>query len=196
MHPDPWRQGQPFSWAPLCRQDSLVQTPWVRLRLGLLMLFSGLCPPALRMLAYAQLGPRGPSFALWMLIFFFLSFLFFLKSCLLLQVLTQENLATVLTGVVVPAGAVTQPLLIPISIAGQVSGQQGLAVWTIPTAAVAALPGLAAASPTAAVFKPPLAGLQGNGNSSQDCTGPPPPYTATPARVLTMLDSEPAVHLG
>ncbi|XP_075816794.1 POU domain, class 6, transcription factor 1 isoform X4 [Microtus pennsylvanicus] len=76
------------------------------------------------------------------------------------QVLTQENLATVLTGVVVPAGAVTQPLLIPISIAGQVSGQQGLAVWTIPTAAVAALPGLAAASPTAAVFKPPLAGLQ------------------------------------
>ncbi|OBS81088.1 hypothetical protein A6R68_20723, partial [Neotoma lepida] len=43
---------------------------------------------------------------------------------------------------------------------GQVSGQQGLAVWTIPTAAVAALPGLAAASPTGAVFKPPLAGLQ------------------------------------
>nr|XP_015855939.1 POU domain, class 6, transcription factor 1 isoform X2 [Peromyscus maniculatus bairdii] len=76
------------------------------------------------------------------------------------QVLTQENLATVLTGVVVPAGAVTQPLLIPISIAGQVSGQQGLAVWTIPTAAVAALPGLAAASPTGAVFKPPLPGLQ------------------------------------
>ncbi|XP_036063977.1 POU domain, class 6, transcription factor 1 [Onychomys torridus] len=76
------------------------------------------------------------------------------------QVLTQENLATVLTGVVVPAGAVTQPLLIPISIAGQVSGQQGLAVWTIPTAAVAALPGLTAASATGAVFKSPLAGLQ------------------------------------
>lgn len=127
---------------------------------------------------------------------FFLFFLFFLKSRLLLQVLTQENLATVLTGVVVPAGAVTQPLLIPISIAGQVSGQQGLAVWTIPTAAVAALPGLAAASPTGAVFKPPLAGLQGNGNSPQDCTRPPPPYTATPALVLTMLDSEPAAHPG
>ncbi|XP_014641954.1 PREDICTED: POU domain, class 6, transcription factor 1 isoform X2 [Ceratotherium simum simum] len=76
------------------------------------------------------------------------------------QVFTQENLATVLTGVVVPAGAVTQPLLIPISIAGQVAGQQGLAVWTIPTATVAALPGLTAASPTGAVFKPPLAGLQ------------------------------------
>ncbi|XP_008588638.1 PREDICTED: POU domain, class 6, transcription factor 1 isoform X2 [Galeopterus variegatus] len=76
------------------------------------------------------------------------------------QVLTQENLATVLTGVMVPAGAVTQPLLIPISIAGQVAGQQGLAVWTIPTATVAALPGLTAASPTGGIFKPPLAGLQ------------------------------------
>uniref|UniRef100_A0A2K5Q568 POU domain protein n=1 Tax=Cebus imitator TaxID=2715852 RepID=A0A2K5Q568_CEBIM len=76
------------------------------------------------------------------------------------QVLTQENLATVLTGVMVPAGAVTQPLLIPISIAGQVAGQQGLAVWTIPAATVAALPGLTAASPTGGIFKPPLAGLQ------------------------------------
>ncbi|XP_045143160.1 POU domain, class 6, transcription factor 1 [Echinops telfairi] len=89
------------------------------------------------------------------------------------QVLTQENLATVLTGVMVPAGAVTQPLLIPISIAGQVAGQQGLAVWTIPTATVAALPGLTAASPTGGIFKPPLAGLQGNSNSPQDCTRPP-----------------------
>uniref|UniRef100_A0A8C4LI10 POU class 6 homeobox 1 n=1 Tax=Equus asinus asinus TaxID=83772 RepID=A0A8C4LI10_EQUAS len=42
----------------------------------------------------------------------------------------------------------------------QVAGQQGLAVWTIPTATVAALPGLTAASPTGAIFKPPLAGLQ------------------------------------
>ncbi|XP_015855934.2 POU domain, class 6, transcription factor 1 isoform X1 [Peromyscus maniculatus bairdii] len=93
------------------------------------------------------------------------------------QVLTQENLATVLTGVVVPAGAVTQPLLIPISIAGQVSGQQGLAVWTIPTAAVAALPGLAAASPTGAVFKPPLAGLQAAAVLS---TALPTPVQAAP----------------
>lgn len=100
----------------------------------------------------------------------FVFFLFFLKSRLLLQVLTQENLATALTGVMVPAGAVTQPLLIPIGIAGQVAGQQGLAVWTIPTATVAALPGLTAASPTGGIFKPPLAGLQGNGNSPQDCT--------------------------
>ncbi|KAK2102167.1 hypothetical protein P7K49_019834 [Saguinus oedipus] len=112
------------------------------------------------------------------------------------QVLTQENLATVLTGVMVPAGAVTQPLLIPISIAGQVAGQQGLAVWTIPTATVAALPGLTAASPTGGVFKPPLAGLQGNGNSSQDCTRPPTTLHCTPAHVLAMLDSEPTAHLG
>ncbi|XP_067170251.1 POU domain, class 6, transcription factor 1 isoform X2 [Apteryx mantelli] len=49
------------------------------------------------------------------------------------QVLTQENLATVVTGVMVPAGTVTQPLLIPISIAGQVAG---------------------------GIFKPPIANLQ------------------------------------
>ncbi|EDL86936.1 rCG50516, isoform CRA_b, partial [Rattus norvegicus] len=106
------------------------------------------------------------------------------------QVLTQESLATVLTGVMVPAGAVTQPLLIPIGITGQVAGQQGLAVWTIPTATVAALPGLTAASPTGGAFKPPLAGLQGNGNSPQDCIRPPPPYAAAPQRVFTVLDSE------
>ncbi|NWX10977.1 PO6F1 factor, partial [Caloenas nicobarica] len=63
-------------------------------------------------------------------------------------------------GVMVPAGTVTQPLLIPISIAGQVAGQQGLAVWTIPAATVAALPGLTAASPTGGIFKPPVANLQ------------------------------------
>ncbi|NWZ28216.1 PO6F1 factor, partial [Asarcornis scutulata] len=55
---------------------------------------------------------------------------------------------------------ITQPLLIPISIAGQVAGQQGLAVWTFPTATVAALPGLTAASPTGGIFKPPIANLQ------------------------------------
>ncbi|XP_055976204.1 POU domain, class 6, transcription factor 1 [Sorex fumeus] len=94
------------------------------------------------------------------------------------QVLTQENLATVLTGVMVPAGAVTQPLLIPISIAGQVAGQQGLAVWTIPTATVAALPGLTAASPPGGIFKPPLAGLQAAAvlNAALPASGP-----ATPA---------------
>nr|XP_015855941.1 POU domain, class 6, transcription factor 1 isoform X3 [Peromyscus maniculatus bairdii] len=60
---------------------------------------------------------------------------------------------------------------------GQVSGQQGLAVWTIPTAAVAALPGLAAASPTGAVFKPPLPGLQAAAVLS---TALPTPVQAAP----------------
>nr|XP_014432486.2 POU domain, class 6, transcription factor 1 [Pelodiscus sinensis] len=98
------------------------------------------------------------------------------------QVLTQENLATVVTGVMVPAGAVTQPLLIPISIAGQVTSQQGLAVWTFPTATVAALPGLTAASPTGGIFKPPLANLQAAAvlntaipPARPSCPTPPPP---------------------
>ncbi|XP_058938771.1 POU domain, class 6, transcription factor 1 isoform X1 [Kogia breviceps] len=102
------------------------------------------------------------------------------------QVLTQENLATVLTGVMVPAGAVTQPLLIPISIAGQVAGQQGLAVWTIPTATVAALPGLTAASPTGGVFKPPLAGLQAAAVLNAALPAPvqaaPPAQASSPTR--------------
>ncbi|XP_031318408.2 POU domain, class 6, transcription factor 1 isoform X2 [Camelus dromedarius] len=102
------------------------------------------------------------------------------------QVLTQENLATVLTGVMVPAGAVTQPLLIPISIAGQVAGQQGLAVWTIPTATVAALPGLTAASPTGGFFKPPLAGLQAaavlNATLPAPVQAAPPTQASSPAQ--------------
>nr|XP_031538847.1 POU domain, class 6, transcription factor 1 isoform X2 [Vicugna pacos] len=101
------------------------------------------------------------------------------------QVLTQENLATVLTGVMVPAGAVTQPLLIPISIAGQVAGQQGLAVWTIPTATVAALPGLTAASPTGGIFKPPLAGLQAavlNATLPAPVQAAPPTQASSPAQ--------------
>ncbi|XP_057559198.1 POU domain, class 6, transcription factor 1 isoform X2 [Hippopotamus amphibius kiboko] len=102
------------------------------------------------------------------------------------QVLTQENLATVLTGVMVPAGAVTQPLLIPISIAGQVAGQQGLAVWTIPAATVAALPGLTAASPTGGFFKPPLAGLQAAAvlNAALPAPAPaaPPAQASSPAQ--------------
>ncbi|KAM6307928.1 POU domain, class 6, transcription factor 1 [Podargus strigoides] len=91
------------------------------------------------------------------------------------QVLTQENLATVVTGVMVPAGTVTQPLLIPISIAGQVAGQQGLAVWTFPTATVAALPGLTAASPTGGIFKPPIASLQATAVLNAAIQAPVPP---------------------
>ncbi|KAM8977244.1 POU domain, class 6, transcription factor 1 isoform 2-T2 [Pelodytes ibericus] len=76
------------------------------------------------------------------------------------QVLTQENLATLLTGVMAPAGAVTQPVLIPISIASQMAGQQGLALWNFPTATVATLPGLTAAPSTGGVFKLPFTNLQ------------------------------------
>ncbi|KAM8981324.1 POU domain, class 6, transcription factor 1 isoform 3-T7 [Sarcophilus harrisii] len=106
------------------------------------------------------------------------------------QVLTQENLATVLTGVMVPAGAVTQPLLIPISIAGQVAGQQGLAVWTIPTATVAALPGLTAASPTGGIFKPPLAGLQAA--AVLNTALPAPVQPAPPLQVSPPVQSRPS----
>ncbi|TKC52627.1 hypothetical protein EI555_004481, partial [Monodon monoceros] len=114
------------------------------------------------------------------------------------QVLTQENLATVLTGVMVPAGAVTQPLLIPISIAGQVAGQQGLAVWTIPTATVAALPGLTAASPTGGIFKPPLAGLQAAAVLNAALPAPvqaaPPAQASSPTRPQTLIQTQPLLQ--
>lgn len=87
---------------------------------------------------------------------------FSFKSHLSPQVLAQESLATGVTGVMVPAGTVTQPLLIPISIAGQVTGQQALALVTIPTATLAALPGLTPAAPAGAIFKAPVANLTGN----------------------------------
>ncbi|XP_063284106.1 POU domain, class 6, transcription factor 1 isoform X2 [Pelobates fuscus] len=76
------------------------------------------------------------------------------------QVLTQENLATLVAGVMAPAGAVTQPVLIPINIAGQMASQQGLALWNFPTATLATIPGLTAAPPTGGVFKLPLTSLQ------------------------------------
>ncbi|XP_069509485.1 POU domain, class 6, transcription factor 1 isoform X3 [Ambystoma mexicanum] len=76
------------------------------------------------------------------------------------QILTQENLATLLAGVMAPAAAVTQPLLIPISIANPMSGQQGLTVWTFPTATVASLPGLSATTPAGGLVKLPFTNLQ------------------------------------
>ncbi|KPP78283.1 POU domain, class 6, transcription factor 1-like [Scleropages formosus] len=76
------------------------------------------------------------------------------------QVLTQDGLTTLMTGVVAQPGSLGQPLLIPISVAGSVGGQGGLAVLTFPTATVATLPGLAAATPAGGVLKLPFAGLQ------------------------------------
>ncbi|CAJ0917213.1 unnamed protein product [Ranitomeya imitator] len=76
------------------------------------------------------------------------------------QVFTQENLATLFTGVMAPTGTVSQPVLIPITIPGQMSGQQGLALWNFPTTTLATIPGLAAAPPAGGMFKLPLANLQ------------------------------------
>lgn len=159
------------------------------LQLGLISSHScSLFPLPSRMLCIiAQLGLKDPAFLVDVDFLFFFSFL---KSCLLFAGLqTQENLATVLTGVMVPAGAVTQPL--PSHRAGQwlvparlPCGQFLLQPW-LPS-------GLAAASPTGEFFKPPLAGLQVRQLSPGLHQAPPPPSTTFPARVFAMLDSEPA----
>ncbi|XP_035426957.1 POU domain, class 6, transcription factor 1 [Cygnus atratus] len=71
----------------------------------------------------------------------------------------------------------------PRSIAGQVAGQQGLAVWTFPTATVAALPGLTAASPTGGIFKPPIANLQAAAVLNTAIPAPVQPAQPLPAAV-------------
>ncbi|XP_041654570.1 POU domain, class 6, transcription factor 1 isoform X2 [Cheilinus undulatus] len=76
------------------------------------------------------------------------------------QVLTQESLATLMTGMMAQTGSLGQPLLIPFSMGGSIGGQGGLAVLTLPTTNVATLPGLAAANPAGNLLKLPFAGLQ------------------------------------
>ncbi|XP_029011470.1 POU domain, class 6, transcription factor 1 isoform X4 [Betta splendens] len=76
------------------------------------------------------------------------------------QVLTQESLATLMTGMMAQTGSLGQPLLIPLSMGGSIGGQGGLAVLTLPTTNVATLPGLAAATPAGSLLKLPFAGLQ------------------------------------
>ncbi|XP_036447835.1 POU domain, class 6, transcription factor 1 isoform X2 [Colossoma macropomum] len=76
------------------------------------------------------------------------------------QVLTQDGLTTLMTGMMAQQGSLGQPLLIPISMASSVGGQGGLAVLTFPTATVATLPGLAATGPAGGLIKLPFAGLQ------------------------------------
>ncbi|KAM9429827.1 POU domain, class 6, transcription factor 1-like isoform 2-T4 [Salvelinus alpinus] len=76
------------------------------------------------------------------------------------QVLTQEGLATLMTGMMAQTGSLAQPLLIPISMAGSMGGQ-GLAVLTFPTSNVATLPGISGASQAGSLLKLPFAGLQG-----------------------------------
>lgn len=75
--------------------------------------------------------------------------------------LTQEGLATLMTGMMAQTGSLGQPLLIPLNIAGSVGGQGGLAVLTLPTTSVATLPGLTTANPAGNLLKLPFAGLQG-----------------------------------
>lgn len=75
--------------------------------------------------------------------------------------LTQESLATLMTGMMAQTGSLGQPLLIPLSMAGSIGGQGGLAVLTLPTTSVASLPGFAAANAAGNLFKLPFAGLQG-----------------------------------
>ncbi|XP_006900285.1 PREDICTED: POU domain, class 6, transcription factor 1 isoform X2 [Elephantulus edwardii] len=78
---------------------------------------------------------------------------------------------------------------------GQVAGQQGLAVWTIPTATVATLPGLTAASPTGGIFKPPLAGLQAAAVLNTALPAPvqaaPPVQASSPAQPRPPAQSQP-----
>ncbi|KAM9855749.1 POU domain, class 6, transcription factor 1 [Aulostomus maculatus] len=76
------------------------------------------------------------------------------------QMLSQESLATLMTGMLAQTGSLGQPLLIPLSMAGSIAGQGGLAVLTLPTSNVASLPGLTAATPAGSLLKLPFAGLQ------------------------------------
>ncbi|NWI89940.1 PO6F1 factor, partial [Pitta sordida] len=68
---------------------------------------------------------------------------------------------------------------------GQVTGQPALAVVTIPTATLAALPGLTAAAPAAALFKAPVANVTAlrlplTPPSPPDQGDPPPPELSEP----------------
>ncbi|XP_061908504.1 POU domain, class 6, transcription factor 1 isoform X2 [Entelurus aequoreus] len=78
------------------------------------------------------------------------------------QVLSQESLASLMTaGMLAQTSSLSQPLLIPISMAGSIGGQGGLAVLTLPTTSVANLSGLAAATTQhGSLLKLPFAGLQ------------------------------------
>uniref|UniRef100_A0A4W4HRH9 POU domain protein n=1 Tax=Electrophorus electricus TaxID=8005 RepID=A0A4W4HRH9_ELEEL len=102
------------------------------------------------------------------------------------QVLTQDGLATLMTGMMAQQGSLGQPLLIPISMAGSVGGQSGLAVLTFPAATVATLPGLAAAGQAGSLIKLPFAGLQAATvlNSVQ-------PQLQTPAQTLLQTQAAP-----
>ncbi|XP_060793306.1 POU domain, class 6, transcription factor 1 isoform X3 [Neoarius graeffei] len=76
------------------------------------------------------------------------------------QVLTQDGLATLMTGMIAQQSTLSQPLLIPLSMAGSVGGQNGLALLTLPATTLATLPGFGAGGPAGGLIKLPFAGLQ------------------------------------
>uniref|UniRef100_A0A8D0DBG0 POU domain protein n=1 Tax=Sander lucioperca TaxID=283035 RepID=A0A8D0DBG0_SANLU len=59
-----------------------------------------------------------------------------------------------------PCPSLYKPLLIPLSMAGSIGGQGGLAVLTLPTTNVATIPGFTAANTAGNLLKLPFAGLQ------------------------------------
>ncbi|XP_041097565.1 POU domain, class 6, transcription factor 1 [Polyodon spathula] len=97
------------------------------------------------------------------------------------QFLSPDSLAAVMTGMIAPGGAATQPFLIPLSMAGQMAGQQSLAVFTFPTATMATLPGLTAVTPAGGVLKLPFTGLQA---ATVLNAVPPQFHSASPQTVL------------
>lgn len=76
------------------------------------------------------------------------------------QVLTHDGLATLMTGMIAQQSPLSQPLLIPLSMAGSVGGQNGLALLTLPATTLATLPGFGAGGPAGGLIKLPFAGLQ------------------------------------
>lgn len=70
-----------------------------------------------------------------------------------------------MTGMMAQSGSLGQPLLIPLSMAGSIAGQGGLAVLTLPTTNVASLPAIAAANAAGNLLKLPFAGLQGTSHT-------------------------------
>lgn len=66
-----------------------------------------------------------------------------------------------MNGMIAQQSTLSQPLLIPLSMAGSVGGQNGLALLTLPAATLATLPGFVAGAPAGGLIKLPFAGLQG-----------------------------------
>lgn len=113
------------------------------------------------------------------------------------QLLTQESLTTLMTGMMAQAGSLGQSLLIPLSMAGSLGGQGGLALLTLPTTNVATLPGLAAATTAGNLLKLPYAGLQAATvlNPLQQVTSQPTQVTAGQVASATTI-AQPGISIA